>query len=215
MPSASFFGPAAADLENPDHVQATNEHHAFVTAFSQAHRIVRESATKCVLEVGSDSWPFPVPLVKREGQWFFDTQAGKDELLNRRIGKNEISALQSVRAYVEAQREYAAKDRDSDEVLEYAQKFTSAPGKKDGLYWPPDLDGEVSPIGPLVAQAQAQGYMSAPKHSDAAPEPFQGYFFKILTRQGKAAPGGKYDYVINGNMVCGFALVLCQSSNEG
>ena len=202
-----IFGPAAADLVNPDRVQAANEHQAFTTAYNQTHRTVKESATKCVLEIGPDFWPFPVPLAKRDGQWFFDTEAGKDELLNRRIGKNEIAALQSVRAYVEAQREYAAKDRDSDEVLEYAPKFTSAPGQKDGLYWPADLDGEISPIGPLVAQAQAQGYMSAPKQPGAAPEPFHGYFFKILTRQGKAAPGGKHDYVINGNMIGGFALV--------
>ena len=112
-----------------------------------------------------------------------------------------------MRAYVEAQREYAAKDRDGDEVLEFAQKLASTPGTKDGLYWPPDLDGEISPLGPLVAQAQDQGYRRKPKEEGAAPEPFHGYFFKILTRQGKSAPGGKYDYIINGNMIGGFALV--------
>ena len=147
-----IFGPAAADLLNPDRVQATNDLGEFVSAFNQANRIVRESDSKCVLEVGNDPWPFPVPLVKQDGRWFFDTAAGKEELLNRRIGRNERLALESVRAYVEAQREYAMKDRDGDEVLEYAQKFLSTPGKKDGLYWPPDLDGEVSPLGPLVAR---------------------------------------------------------------
>ena len=141
------------------------------------------------------------------GSGTFDTEAGKDELLSRRIGKNELSTLQSVRAYVEAQRDYASKDRDGDEVLEYAQKFRSTPGTKDGLYWPPDLDGEMSPLGPLVAEAQDQGYLTKAKEESAAPEPFHGYFFKILTRQGKHAPGGKYDYVINGNMIGGFALV--------
>ena len=99
------------------------------------------------------------------------------------------------------------KDRDGDEVLEYAQKFSSTPGTKDGLYWPPDLDGEISPLGPLVAQAQEQGYGRKPGRRAPRPQPFHGYFFKILTRQGKSAPGGKYDYVINGNMIGGFALV--------
>ncbi|MCX6923004.1 MAG: DUF2950 domain-containing protein, partial [Verrucomicrobia bacterium] len=195
------------EIENPDRVQAANELRAFNAAVSQRQRIVHESDTKCVLEVGDNSWPFPVPIVKRSGRWFFDTEAGKDEILNRHIGKNELATLQSVRAYVEAQREYASKDRDGDEVLEYAQKFTSTPGTKDGLYWPPDLDGEISPLGPLVAHAQNQGYMVKSKAQDAAPEPFNGYYFKILTRQGKHAPGGKYDYIINGNMIGGFALV--------
>ena len=203
----AIFGPAAADLVNADRVQATNEHRAFASAFNQTNRIVRESDSRCVLEVGNDFWPFPVPLVKQDGQWFFDTEAGKDELLNRRIGKNELSTLQAVRAYVEAQREYATKDRDGDEVLEFAQKFNSTSGMKDGLYSPADLDGEISPLGPLVAQAQDQGYGGKTRKEGDAPEPFHGYFFKILTRQGKSAPGGRYDYVINGNMIGGFALV--------
>ncbi len=202
-----IFGPAAEDLENPDRVQATNDFAEFTAAFNQGKRIVRESDAKCVLEVGQNFWPFPVPIVKKDDLWFFDTEAGKDELINRRIGKNELATLQSVRAYVQAQREYASKDRDGDEVLEYAQKFRSTPGTKDGLYWPSDLDGELSPLGPLVAQAQAQGYLVKAKEQDAAPEPFHGYYFKILPRQGKHAPGGKYDYVINGNMIGGFALV--------
>jgi len=203
-----LFGSAAADLQNPDHVQATNDLIEFTTAFNQAQRIVRKSDSKCVLYVGANSWPFPIPIVKKDGQWFFDTEAGKDELLNRRIWDNELSTLETVRAYVEAQREYAAKDRDGDEVLEYAQKIRSTPGTKDGLYWPPELDGEVSPLGPHAAQAQAQGYFrSGPREQGAQPEPFHGYFFKILTRQGKAAPGGQYDYIINGNMIAGFALV--------
>ena len=111
-----------------------------------------------------------------------------------------------MRAYVAAQREYAEQDRDGDEVLEYAQKFMSAPGAKDGLYWPPDYDAEISPLGPLVGEAQSEGYMARSQGEDA-PEPFHGYFFKILTRQGQHAPGGKYNYIINGNMIGGFALV--------
>ena len=122
-----IFGPAAADLQNPDRVQATNEFSAFTAALNQTNRIVHESDSKCVLEVGTDFWPFPVPIVKQDGQWFFDTEAGKEEILNRRIGKNELATLQSVRAYVEAQREYASKDRDGDEVLEYAQQLSQHP----------------------------------------------------------------------------------------
>jgi hypothetical protein len=202
-----LFGPAAVDLENPDHVQATNEIGTFASALNQTHRIVRESDSKCVLEVGTDSWPFPVPIVKKDGQWHFDTEAGKEELLNRRIGRNELATLEVVRACVEAQREYASRDRDGDEVLEYAQKFASSPGQKDGHYWPPDLDGEISPLGPLAAEAYALGYRRKSKEDPDAPRPFQGYFFKILTRQAKSAPGGKYDYIINGNMIGGFALV--------
>jgi len=202
-----IFGSAVEDLKNPDRVQASNDFDEFTTAFNQGQRIVRASDAKCVLEVGQNFWPFPVPIVKQDGQWFFDTEAGKDELINRRIGKNELSTLQSVRAYVEAQREYATKDRDSDEVLEYAQQIVSSPGLQDGLYWPPELDGELSPLGPLVAQAQARGYLAKSKEQAAAPDPFHGYYFKILTRQAKSAPGGKYDYVINGNMIGGFALV--------
>jgi hypothetical protein len=202
-----LFGPTAADLQNPDHVQATNDLIEFTTAFNQARRIVRQSDSKCVLYVGENPWPFPIPLVKKDGQWYFDAEAGKDELLSRRIGDNELSTLEAVRAYVAAQREYASRDRDSDDVLEYAQKFSSTPGIKDGLYWPPELDGEISPLGPLFAHAQTQGYKLGPREQGVEPEPFHGYFFKILTRQGKSAPGGKYDYIINGNMIAGFALV--------
>jgi hypothetical protein len=202
-----IFGPAAEDLQNADRVQATNDLNEFVSAFNQTNRIVRESDSKCVLEIGNGFWPFPVPLVKQDGRWFFDAAAGKEELLNRRIGRNENLALQSARAYVQAQREYASKDRDGGEVLAYAQKILSSPRKKDGLYWPSDLDGETSPLGPLVAQAQAQGYRRGSRGEGAEPEPFNGYFFKILTSQGKTAPLGKYNYIINGKMIAGFALV--------
>ena len=202
-----IFGPATEDIENPDHVQAANDLSGFAAALAQTNRIVHLSDTRCVLEVGTDLWPFAVPLAKQDGRWFFDTEAGKDELLSRRIGKNELSTLQSVRAYVEAQREYAGKDRDGDDVLEYAQKFVSSPGKKDGLYWPPDLDGEISPLGPFMAVAQSEGYAPKSRKENEAPEPFHGYFYKIITRQAKSAPGGKHDYVINGNMIAGFSLV--------
>jgi hypothetical protein len=167
---------------------------------------VRESDTRRILELGKDGWPFPLPVVQKDGRWYFDTAAGVEELVNRRIGRNELETLKVVRAYVQAQREYASRDRDGDQVLEYAQKITSSPSLKDGLYWPPDLDGEVSPLGPLAAAAAREGY-GKDKNATDAPQPFHGYLFKILTRQGKHAPGGKLNYVINGNMIGGFALV--------
>jgi hypothetical protein len=203
----ALFGLATDELVAADQVQATNELDQFVAAFNQTNRVVPASATKCVLEVGANRWPFPIPLVKKNGRWSFDTEAGKEELINRRIGKNELEALQTVRACVDAQREYAARDRDGDEVLEYAQRLISTTDSKDGLYWPPELDGEISPLGPLVAEAQVQGYDVRSREGNPEPRPFHGYYFKILMRQGKHAAGGKYDYIINGNMIGGFALV--------
>jgi hypothetical protein len=200
----AIFGPAVVDLQNPDHVQATNDLQKFAAALNETNRWSRLSDTSLVLEVGADFWPFPVPLVKANGGWFFDTETGKDEILNRRIGKNELATLGTMRAYVDAQREYASRDRDGDGVLEYAQKIRSTSGTHDGLYWPSE-DGDYSPFGPLAAEAQQLGYPVDQKQGE--PQPFQGYYFKILTQQGKHAPGGKYNYIINGNMIGGFALV--------
>ena len=202
-----IFGPALADIRNPDRVQAANNLQTFAAAFEANNRLVPESDSRCVLEVGEHSWPFPIPLVKRDGKWIFDTEAGEQEILNRRIGKNELETLQTMRAYVAAQREYASRDRDGSQVLKYAQRLFSSPGAKDGLYWPPDLEGEISPLGPLVATAHGEGYAGRSEDASRGPEPFHGYYFKILTRQGKHAPGGKYDYIINGNMIGGFAMV--------
>jgi hypothetical protein len=203
----SLFGSTVTNLENPDRVQATNDLSDFAEALQQKVRLIHHSSSNCVLEVGTNAWPFPIPLVRGGDGWFFDTAAGQEELLNRRIGKNELDVLEVMRAYVEAQREYASKDRDGDEVLEYAQRLASTPGTKDGLYWPTGPDGEVSPLGPFVAHAQAEGYFGDTPVDKHSPQPFHGYLFRILTRQGKHAPGGKYDYIINGNMIGGFALV--------
>jgi hypothetical protein len=207
----SIFGAAASEMESPDRVQAANEQNAFAASLKEGTQIVRESDSRCVIEVGDRHWPFPIPIVKKDGRWFFDTQAGKEEVLNRRIGKNELATLDVLRACVEAQREYAAEDRNGNDVLEFAQRITSTPGTKDGLYWPTNLDGEISPLGPLVARAQRTGYEKQPQDAQAG-EPFNGYYFKILTRQGKHAPGGKYDYIINGTMLSGFAFVAWPAS---
>ena len=207
-----IFGPAVAEIENPDRVQAAYDLTAFGAALQKGTRIARESNSRCILEVGDQFWPFPIPLTRQEGRWHYDPRAGREEILNRRIGRNELLTLRTVRAYVEAQREYAAQDRDGDEVLEFAQKLISTPGTKDGLYWSLDLDGQISPLGPLVGQAQNEGYGEKPAQEGAAPQPFHGYFFKVLTRQGNHAPSGKYKYIINGNMIGGFALVAWPAS---
>lgn len=199
-----MFGPGLENLINPDLVEATNEFATLANAIVESNRIVATANGRAVIEFGRDNSPFAVPLWKQGGGWVFDTAAGREEVINRRIGRNELTVLEVVRTYVEAQREYAAMDRDGDAVLEYAQKFASSPGKKDGLFWPPDLDGTMSPLGPLVAEAQAAGYR---RGEDSKPQAFHGYYFRILTKQDKHAPGGSYDYVINGNMIGGFALV--------
>jgi hypothetical protein len=203
----AIFGPAVADIQNPDRVQVTNDLATFATALNTTNWLEHETNGQYTLEIGADAWPFPIPLVEKNGKWFFDTVAGEQELLNRRIGKNELSTLEVVRAYVDAQREYASTDRNGDGVLQFAQRFVSSPGKKDGLYWPQDLDGEISPLGPLVAYAQSQGYSVKAQGSSGDYEPYNGYYFKILTLQGKHAPGGAYNYIINGNMIGGFALI--------
>jgi hypothetical protein len=211
-----ILGPTAEDLLNPDRVQSTNELKTFNAALMQTNRLVHVSDTLIVLELGDDLWPFPVPIVKKNGGWFFDTDAGKDELLNRRIGNNELGTIPVMREYVDAQREYASSDHDGDQVLEYAQRLVSSPGKEDGLYWPPAYDGDVSPFGPLVAYAQVEGYSPELREEDETERgPFHGYYFKILTRQGKHAPGGKYNYVINGNMIAGFAMVAWPAEYRG
>jgi hypothetical protein len=203
----ALFGPAGRDLVSPDAVQATHEYEVFAHRLSEKTELVRQSESKWVLQLGADAWPFPIPLVKADGQWRFDTEAGRQEVLDRRVGGNELGALAVCRAYVAAQREYAAKDRNGDDVLEYAQRLRSTPGQHDGLYWPLRAGEEQSPLGPLIAAARVEGYRRQARILTDEPSPYHGYYFKILTKQGKHAPAGKYDYIINGHMLGGFALV--------
>jgi len=200
-----IFGPEIHDILTGDPVQDAANFEAFTKAMGQMCNPVHEGDDKIVLNIGPENWPFPIPLVRQDGQWFFDTDAGKEEIINRHIGEGEINAINVCQAYVQAQRQYAAEDRDGSGVLKYAQHFKSAPGTKDGLYWESAPGEEPSPFGPLVAQAHAEGYGQKPK--GAGRQPFHGYYFKILTAQGPAAPGGRYNYIINGNMIAGFALV--------
>lgn len=153
------------------------------------------------LIIGIQAWPFPILLVKEADSWRFDTSEGVEEILDRRVGRGELTAIAVCRAYIDAQAEYAVIDRDGDEVREYAQRMVSSSGKRDGLYWPVDSDEPFSPLGPLAAKAELDPDTREPG------APLHGYYFRILTRQGKAAPGGAYRYIINDNMIGGCALL--------
>ena len=199
-----IFGPGFQELQTGDRVQDANNAQRFAAAMSQSCIQVKDGDDKITLEVGTNNWPYPIPLVRAGGQWFFDTAAGKEEMINRHIGKDELCAIGVCRAYVTAQRQYASANPATGGVVSYAQKFKSTPGKKDGLYWPVAEGEAASPFGSLVAEAHAEGYVT---HRSARPHPFHGYYFKILTRQGEAAPGGKMDYLSHGSLTGGFALV--------
>lgn len=175
----------------------------FLSAYDEAHSVVKGDDGKTVLQAGKDNWPFPIPLVESAGGWRFDAAAGREEILDRRIGANELAAIQACLAYVDAQREYYQRNPEHTSLLHYAQKLGSSPGKRDGLYWEAKSDEEESPLGPHFARARAQGYAGTGKSAD----PYHGYYFHILTAQGPAAAGGAYDYLAHGKMIGGFGLV--------
>lgn len=179
-----------------------NRKRAYEAAKEQMTLREDDADTRTVL-IGKDEWPVPFPIVKSGAGWHFDLEAGLDELLARRIGQNELAAIASLRAVVDAEEDYRAIDRDGDEVLEYAQKFVSAPGKKDGLYWevPEGSNDAVSPL--LSFVTQQEGYLEGRDEGD----PLRGYNFRLITRQGAGAPGGRYDYIINDNMIGGYAVI--------
>jgi hypothetical protein len=173
-----------------------------VAAAKEVMQLREDDAKTRVMVIGKNAWPVPIPIIKGDKGWMFDTAAGVDEIVARRIGQNELETIETLRAYVDAQVEYAGEDRDGDEVLEYAQKMISTEGKKDGLFWHvASASEEASPFGPFVAELPAHV-----KEREVG-EPFLGYYYRILTRQGENAPGGRYDYIINGNMIAGFAAV--------
>jgi hypothetical protein len=202
----TIFGPTGKELiSSGDEVADQAGRDRFVKAYEKSNKLVNENERKVILHVGGEDWPFPIPLVKQGEDWLFDTLAGREEILNRRIGRNELNAIQVCLAYVDAQREYVLKDRDGDKLLEYAQKFVSERGKKNGLYWEAKEDEPQSPLGPLIARAAKEGYTG--KKPVGKRSPYHGYYYKILKSQGKNAPGGEYDYVVNGKMIGGFALI--------
>lgn len=178
-----------------------SEHRAnFCRRYLELHRLVNEPDGTTTLYIGAENWPTPVPLVEKSGKWYFDTEAAKEEILFRRIGHNEMSAIRVCQELVDAQKEYAGQRNNV-----YAAKISSDAGQKDGLYWPVSDGQPESPIGPLVAEASvSEGSTSS---QSSGPIPFHGYFFRVLTRQGKSAPGGAADYVVNGKMTAGFAFL--------
>ena len=201
-----IFGPEGSYLVNADPVMAAAELARFSQGLSEGFHLVVVAPDRRILDVGTNAWPFPVPIVQTNDRWSFDAAAGREEILDRRIGGNELKVLETLRAFVAAQREYSGTDQDGDGVLEFARKFISSPGQKDGLYWPLDLDGTESPMGPQVAAAQEEGYTKL-GNAETGPQPFHGYYFKVLTRQGKHTPAGAYNYLNNGHMIGGFAAV--------
>lgn len=212
----AILGPEGKELvSSGDEVEDRTGREKFLKAYEEKNKLDKESADKMVLHVGTDDWPLPIPIVKKNNTWVFDTMSGKEEILNRRIGRNELNVIEVLHAYVDAQREYASKDCKGGGVVEFAQKFISTKGKRDGLYWETKEGEEMSPLGPLIAQASKEGY--AEKSGDITFAPFHGYYYKILKGQGKHATGGAYDYVVKGKMILGFALVAypAQHGNSG
>jgi hypothetical protein len=199
----TVLGPGGEEIvSSGDEVADEGVRKEFVAAYDEKHEI-RPEGDRATLIVGKDDYPFPIPLVHKGDTWRFDTEAGRTEVLYRRIGGNELDTIQACLAYVDAQNEYADKDH-GDGVGVYAQRIISQPGKKDGLYWPQAAGEETSPLGDLIALATSEGYRA---RGGGQRTPFHGYYYKVLTRQGPAAPGGVLDYVVKGKMIGGFALV--------
>jgi hypothetical protein len=214
----AVLGPDREKLLSGDPVEDAAALSRFAASLRKSVKLERVNDSKFTLVIGEDQFPFPIPLVKEGDQWRFDTAAGLDEVLSRRIGQNELSAIMTCRAYVVAQWEYftTAPDTSEDGLAVYAQKFISTPGQRDGLYWDVPEGEKPSPMGTLITEARAEGYPAGRPHTGAGAEPgatprprtpFHGYFFRILKAQGEHAPGGKFSYVINGHMIAGYALV--------
>jgi hypothetical protein len=201
----AIFGPGSRKIiSSGDPVADKTDRERFVRLSEEKISIEGAESGRVVFSLGNEGFPFPIPLVKRGKIWRFDAAAGRDELLNRRIGRNELGVIEVLRAYVDAQREYAEEDHNGNGTREFAQKFRSTPGKQDGLYWEVKEGEQESPFGPLVAKAESEGYA---KREAKGKTPYHGYLFKILKAQGKNAPGGAFDYLVNGKMILGFAML--------
>jgi hypothetical protein len=201
----SILGPGSHEIvSSGDPVADASARDEFLMAYDEKSNLVAVNDNTRTLQVGQTDWPLPIPLVREGASWHFDTDAGRDEIINRRMGRNELNAIEASMAFVDAEQDYASEDRNGDGILEYAQRFFSTPGTMDGLYWPTQPDEEESPLGPLFQEAVAAGYQpgTAPPGSG-----YYGYRYKILTSQGPAAKGGAYDYIINGKMIAGVGLV--------
>jgi hypothetical protein len=198
-----ILGPVAKDIiSSGDAAEDLDARTSFYTKYEEMHRFVTEPNGTVTLVVGAENWPLPIPLVKKNGTWYFDTQAGKDEILFRRIGKNEVAAMQACSDLLDAQKQYYSKAPNGF-AKEYAQKLVSDVGKHDGLYWEGTSDQYDSPVNPLIAYAR----QNRPTNEVGEHVPYDGYFFRILTSQGAHAAGGAKNYVVNGKMTEGFAFV--------
>jgi len=203
-----IFGPAGRDLvSSGDPIADKNADAGFVEHYGKRHEILLDTKNKATLVLGDEEWPFPIPLVRHAKTWHFDAGAGAQEILNRRVGRNELNAIEVCRSYVVAQRDYAYGQQDMRSPREYARKFVSTPGQHDGLYWAVRSGEAESPIGPEMAAARAEGYGGTDQQAPAQSQPYHGYFYKILERQGPAAPGGARNYLVDGHMTNGFALL--------
>jgi hypothetical protein len=201
----AMFGTAGEDvISSGDPVADWRGRKRFLAKYEEKNSLLPQKNSVTLL-LGNDEWPFPIPVVKRGKAWFFDTGKGKEEILNRRIGENELDTIETCLAIVDAQREYAMMDIDGDGVPEYAEKLLSDPGKKNGLYWETKEGEAPSPIGPELAEARKEGYSG--KNATGSGLPYHGYYYRALKAQGKNAAGGAYEYVIRGKMIGGFALV--------
>jgi hypothetical protein len=199
-----ILGPAGGPIvSSSDDVQDKNSRDEFVARYQQMHRLAKEPDGTTTLYIGAENWPVPLPLIHKGGVWYFDTEEGAQEILFRRIGKNEFATMEVLNALVDAENDYYSQARDG-KAQQYAQKFASDEGKHDGLYWKTSEGEPESPIGPLVAYAAGEGYS---KRQGERPSPFHGYFYRILTGQGRSAKGGAKNYVVNGEMTGGFALL--------
>jgi Protein of unknown function (DUF2950) len=205
----SLFGSSVNQIMHTgDDVADKNIVKNFLERYDQMHRVVIEPDQSATLYIGAENWPMPIPLVKNSsGAWYFDTDAGKKEILYRRVGTNENDAIEVLHSLVEAQRDYASSAHDGDKSGLYAVKFISDPGKQNGLYWKTAENEDASPIGPLLADATGEGY----NLKQGQPAPFHGYFYRMLTKQGPSAKGGARDYLVNGKPARGFAFVAYPS----
>lgn len=201
----TILGPEAKEIISSGDPAEDKSHRAeFMEKYQKMHRLVVEPDGTTTLYVGAENWPTPIPLVHKGGSWYFDTAAGTQEILFRRVGRNELAVIQVCRELVDAEKEYYGQPHDGEPGGEYAQKLSSDPHKHDGLYWDAAPGEPESPIGPLLASAAAEGDAH---EGDQALQPFQGYFFRILTRQDGKAPGGARSYIVNGKMTGGFAFL--------
>ncbi len=203
---AAIIGPGAgAWITTGDAVQDAQDRKAFLAAYDQKNALEMKGSSSAILAIGADAWPFAVPIVKKGGRWVFDAKAGREELANRRVGRNELDAMQTLREIVDAQRKYASTDADGNGLADYARRLISSEGSRDGLYWPAKPGEPASPLGPLADAGAAQGYDKTP--SAGVPQPYRGYRYRILTAQGKDAPGGAANYLAKDRLIGGFAVV--------